>query len=200
MKYKIYNTPIIGLLIPYIAKFLLFLFGWKIGGAKPEVKQCVMIAAPHTSNWDFFFTVCIALALKVDASIMIKDTWVKHPFGFIFIWLGVIPIDRTKSNNVVDQSINHFKKRSSLVLIVPPSGTRSKITYWKTGFYHIAKGPNVPIILGFLDYKHKKGGVGKTVYPTGNIEVDMEEIKGFYSDITGKNPEKQLHVAAEQKN
>ena len=105
-------------------------------------------------------------------------------------WLGGIPIDRSKTNNVVASTIDVFNAHDKLVIIVPPEGTRNKVSYWKTGFYHIAAGANVPIVLGYVDYQRKAGGIGPTVMPTGDIEADMQEIRSFYTGVTGKHPEK----------
>jgi 1-acyl-sn-glycerol-3-phosphate acyltransferase len=88
---------------------------------------------------------------------------------------------------VVEQCVRAFNERDKLIRVIPPEGTRKKVSYWKTGFYHIAKGANVPIVLGFLDYRHKKGGIGPIFYPTGRIESDMKEIKAFYATITGRH-------------
>ncbi len=105
-------------------------------------------------------------------------------------WLGGIPIDRSKSSNVVAQSIQTFKENREVVLVVAPEGTRKKANYWKTGFYHIANGANVPIVMGFIDYARKVGGIGPTLIPTGDIEFDVQKIRFFYDGITGKIPDK----------
>ena len=107
-------------------------------------------------------------------------------------WLGILPIDRSKSNNLVELTIQQFNSSDKLIIIVPPSGTRNKVAYWKTGFYYIACGAGVPIALGFIDYGKKTGGIGPLFYPTGDIDKDMKEIRKFYADIKGKYPEKQI--------
>lgn len=117
-----------------------------------------------------------------------KDTIFSKPFGSLMKWFGGVPVDRSTSNNVVDQSIQMLKQHDNLVLTVPPSGTRSRVTHWKTGFYHIANGANVPIVLGFLDYRRRIGGLGPSIRTTGDIEADMAVISAFYADITGKYP------------
>jgi 1-acyl-sn-glycerol-3-phosphate acyltransferase len=116
-----------------------------------------------------------------------KDAIFKPPFRGLMMWMGGIPIDRSKSNNVVGESIAALKEAQQLILLVPPEGTRSKVTVWKTGFYHIAHGAGVPILLGFLDFKEKAGGIGPALMPTGDIDADMREIKAFYATKTGKN-------------
>ena len=115
-----------------------------------------------------------------------KAAMFRWPFAAALRWLGGIPIDRSKSHNVVEQSIQAFHKLEKLIMVVPPEGTRKKVSYWKTGFYHIAQGANVPIVLGFLDYRRKVGGIGPTFHPTGHIEKDLQMIQAFYAAVTGK--------------
>lgn len=194
-KLTIYNTPVINSLAHYFSRLVMKLMGWKIGMVPSDMKtrkKYVLIAAPHTSNWDFVITLLAAFVLRVKVSVMIKSEYVRPPFGFFFLWLGVIPVNRSKNTNLVDKSIEQFKKKEELVLIVPPSGTRRKIVHWKTGFYHIANGAEVPIGLGYLDYKTKTAGVGPFFHTTGDIEKDMIEIQKFYADKTGKYPDQQL--------
>jgi len=195
LNHTIYDTPGLAMIMELISMICLKLFGWKIEGKKPDLKKVVIIAAPHTSNWDLPFTLFISFVLKMPIFWMGKNAIFKRPFKGLFKWLGGIPIDRTCSNSVVKQSINQFKKRDELLLAIPPSGTRAKVTYWKTGFYHIAMGAKVPIALGFLDYRRKTGGFGPLIHPTGNIDADMEIIQNFYKNITGKHPEKSTTLA-----
>ena len=191
MNTTIFNTPVIRHIMPVISKIILFCMGWKAKGKLPDVPKCVMIAAPHTSNWDFFYTLLIAFQFKVKIYAMGKKSLTQGLFGGIMKWLGIIPIDRSKTNNIVDLTIQQFNSCEKLIIIVPPSGTRNKVVYWKTGFYYIAHGAGVPICLGFMDYGRKTGGIGPLIYTTGNIDADMKKIKKFYVDINGKYPEKQ---------
>jgi 1-acyl-sn-glycerol-3-phosphate acyltransferase len=170
----------------WIGKAFLKIMGWHMEGVIPDISKYVIIAAPHTTNWDFPITLAIAFALRMKIYWMGKTAMFFWPFKGIMRWLGGIPIDRSQSNNMVEQSIQAFKRLEKLIMIVPPEGTRKKVSYWKTGFYRIAQGANVPIVLGYLDYKRKTGGIGPTFYPTGNIEKDMLLIKAFYAAITGK--------------
>lgn len=167
--------------------FLKFM-GWRVEGEIPDIKKFVIIAAPHTSNWDFPITLAVAFALKMKIYWMGKAAIFCWPFAAAVRWLGGIPIDRSKSHNVVEQSIQAFHKLEKLILLVPPEGTRKKVSTWKTGFYHIARGANVPIVLGFLDYRRKVGGIGPIFHPTGHIEKDMQTIRAFYAAVTGKRP------------
>jgi 1-acyl-sn-glycerol-3-phosphate acyltransferase len=189
MHYTIFDTPFLSKFLHYFARFYMRIKGWRNDGKLPDFPKCVMIAAPHTSNWDLFYTLIIAFSFPLKVYWMGKDSIFKPPFKRFCKWLGGIPIDRSKSNNMVDQSIEVFKTAEKMVMIVPPEGTRKKVRYWKTGFYYIAYGAGVPIILGFVDYKRKVGGLGPVFTPTGNIESDMREIQSFYSGITGKRPD-----------
>jgi 1-acyl-sn-glycerol-3-phosphate acyltransferase len=172
--------------IAWIGFVFLKMLGWKIEGEIPDIKKFVIIAAPHTTNWDFPITLAMTFVLKIKIYWMGKAAIFRWPFGSVSRWLGGIPIDRSQSLNMVEQSVQAFKKMDNLIMVIPPEGSRKAVSYWKTGFYHIAEGANVPIVLGYLDYRRKVGGIGPTFYPTGRIEEDMREIKAFYATITGK--------------
>jgi len=148
-----------------------------------------MIAAPHTTNWDLPITLALTFVFRIKVYWMGKDTIFRWPFGTLMKWLGGIPVDRSKTHNIVEQSVSAFQKNDHLVMIVPPEGTRKKVRYWKTGFYHIAHGAGVPIVLGYLDYARKTGGIGPVVWPSGDIDADMKIIQTFYAGITGKYPD-----------
>ncbi len=186
----LYETPIVRPLMRWLALAWCRLGGWKTLRHKPEVRKYVIIAAPHTSNWDFIHTLACALILRLRPHIMMKNAWFRWPLGYIFRWLGAIPIDRSRANGVVAQSIKEFQRQDEMELIVPPSGTRRKVLYWKSGFYRIAHGAGVPIVLGFVDYRRKVAGLGPLFHPTGDLDADMVDIQHFYSDITGKYPKK----------
>lgn len=175
-----------------LARIVFRLTGWKPAGKRPCFSKYVIIAAPHTSNWDFLYTLCLAFILEIKPFIMMKGDWFRWPMGPFLRWFGAIPVDRSKSTHVVARSIQAFREHPRMVLVVPPAGTRGKVMYWKTGFYHIARGANVPIVLGYLDYRRKVGGIGPVVHPTGNMEGDMKIIQDFYADITGKYPKQAL--------
>lgn len=185
-----FHTPGIRTFLKWFSKGYLKLFGWKVEGSVPENIKCVMIAAPHTSNWDFPITMFLSMALGAKVYWMGKDKLFKKPFGPIMRWFGGIAVDRSKANNVVSQMVEVFGSHDELIVIIPPEGTRGHVTYWKTGFYHIAHGAQVPILCGFVDYARKAGGIGPTIYTTGDIEADMQTIQAFYVTVKGKYPEK----------
>jgi 1-acyl-sn-glycerol-3-phosphate acyltransferase len=187
MHRTMFDTPILKSVLRGLSIFILKILGWKTEGKIPkDLKKCVMIAAPHTSNWDLPFTLMTAFALDAKVYWMGKEQIFKPPFRRIMMWTGGIPVNRSTSTNMVQASIDAIKENDQLFLIVPPEGSRSKVTYWKTGFYHIAQGAGVPILMGFLDFKRKTSGIAGTYTTTGDLEVDMNHIKSIYAPISGK--------------
>lgn len=174
-----------------IAKFILYtLLGWKVENNFPkEPKKYIVIAAPHTSWVDF----PIAILARMSEGTMIhfigKGSLFKWPFGYFFRALGGTPVDRSKSNNLVDAVVNIFNSKEEFKLGLSPEGTRKKVKKWKTGFYYIAKGANVPIIMASLDFENKRVKISEPYYITGDIEVDFAHFNSYYENIKGKKPE-----------
>ncbi|MDA8125943.1 MAG: lysophospholipid acyltransferase family protein [Deltaproteobacteria bacterium] len=193
----IFDVPLLKYLLQVASLLFLKLSGWRRSGHPPAIDKFVLIAAPHTSNWDFPLTMALVFSYRMKICWMGKAALFRWPLHGFFRWLGGIPIDRSKANNVVAQSIHAFQEMKRMVMVISPEGTREKVAVWKTGFYRIADGAKVPIVMGFLDYCHKVGGIGQTFHPTGNIEADMEKIRGFYRGIMGKFPEKSALTAME---
>lgn len=189
MKFTIFDTPFVSVLGRIWARILLGILGWKKEGPLPGVRKFVLIAAPHTSNWDLPIMLALGFLFRAKLFWMTKQSVFWGPFGYFLRWLGGIPIDRSKANGVVGQCIEMFNEHDDLFLAVPPEGTRKKVKVWKTGFYHIAVGAGVPIALGYLDYKRRRGGVGGVFYPTGDYDKDIKEIQAFYANVTPKYPE-----------
>ena len=189
MHRTIFDTPIINNILRALSVGYLKLAGWKIQGTLPSgAEKSVLIAAPHTSNWDLPYTLMVAFSLRLTVYWMGKEQIFRFPFRGLMMWLGGIPVQREKSNNLVAASVEAIKAASGpLQLVVPPEGTRSKTRYWKTGFYHIAVGAQVPIVMAYMDYEKKISGLGPVFEPTGNIEADMAQIKAFYANFKGKN-------------
>jgi 1-acyl-sn-glycerol-3-phosphate acyltransferase len=192
LNYTIFDTPVLNIFLRWFSLTVLKITGWRAHGRLPATTKFVLVGAPHTSNWDLPYALFIIFVLRGKIYWLGKESLFRRPLKGFFKWLGGIPIDRSKSKNVVAQSIQQFHQNEKLILTIAPEGTRSRVKKWKTGFYHIAKGANVPIVLGFLDYRRKTGGIGPVIYPTGNIDADMETIRAFYDGITGKFPEKSM--------
>jgi 1-acyl-sn-glycerol-3-phosphate acyltransferase len=172
-----------------LANMILRLFGWRAVGSLADHPKCVIVVAPHTSNWDFPILMLVKIALRLKVAWMGKHTLFRPPFGWIMRWLGGIPIDRSARNNVVEQAVEAFRTHDRMMLAIPPEGTRKRAPYWKSGFYHIAIGAQVPIAFGFADYRRKVGGIGGVIMPSGNVDADMAQIREFYSAIIGKQPD-----------
>jgi 1-acyl-sn-glycerol-3-phosphate acyltransferase len=190
MHHTIFDTPVINVLMHWISRFFLHLAGWRVVGQVPTAPKYVLIAAPHTSNWDFPVTLMICFALRLRVYWMGKSSLFPPLLGGVMRWLGGIPVNRERSGNLVQGTVDAFNSNQRLTVIVPPEGTRSKVTHWKTGFYYIAQGAGVPIALGHLDFRKKEGGIGRVFEPTGDIAADMAEIQKYYAGISGKNPAK----------
>lgn len=186
MRRTVFDSPGITGVMHAISMFWLKLTGWELVGPLPETKKYVLIAAPHTSNWDFPILLLAAFGLKARACWIGKNSLFRRPYGFIFRWLGGIPVDRSAAQNMVSQTTALFHDRDELLLAIAPEGTRRKVTTWKSGFYYIALGAGVPIAFGFIDYGRKRTGIGPMMTPTGDIEADMKIIRDFYGDIRGK--------------
>lgn len=171
-----------------VSLFFFRLAGWRVEGDVPLDRKMVVIAAPHTSNWDLPFMLAVSMYYRAPLRWMGKASLVTGPFGWLMRWLGCIPIDRSKANDVVSQMVDVFAAADDMLVAIPPEGTRSKVRYWKTGFYNIAHGAGVPVAFGFLDYKRKVGGISQTLTTTGDYDEDLKRIRAFYDEVPGKFP------------
>ena len=183
----IFNTPVVFHFFYAIAWLGLRLAGWKLKGQPPNARKFVIIAYPHTSNWDFPLGLAACIVFRIKVYWLGKHSLFKGPAGPLMRWLGGIPIDRSKSHDFVQQSIDAFGQSDEIVMALAPEGTRSPVEKWKTGFYHIATGANVPIVPGYLDYAKKEAGFLESFYPGGDIDKDIPAIKAVYGTIQGKN-------------
>lgn len=174
----------------WIARFIFWINGWKVAGEVPRLKKFVVIMAPHTSGMDFIYAMCARFILNIQFRYLGKAEVFKPPFGFIFRWLGGVPVERSEHHNLVEQVVKMFEEHDTFILALSPEGTRTYVPKWKTGFYYIALHAKVPIVLGYLDFPNKTAGIGPLFYPTGDIDKDIEAIKDFYRPIKGKYPER----------
>jgi 1-acyl-sn-glycerol-3-phosphate acyltransferase len=175
-------------------------FGWRLEGDLHNLPKCMIIAAPHTTNWDFVLAMAVLFATGLKVSWMGKKSIFKWPFAGVFRWMGGIPIDRNVRHGVVEQTIETFKSRDQLIIGIAPEGTRKIKERWKTGFYHMAFGAGVPIVLAYLNYGQKRMGFGPKLIPSGDFASDMAQINAFYADKMGKNPDQFAlhHIAPTQ--
>lgn len=164
--------------------------GWKAVGTPPPGGRYVIIAAPHTSNWDFVYFLGLVNELGLDAHFMAKDSLFRWPMGGFMRDMGGISINRSARHNVVDAMIAEFARRDRFALTIAPEGTRSAVNQWRTGFYHIALGAGVPLVIGMMDYGRKVGGLGPAIMPTGDYKADMRQVAEIYQSVTPKHPER----------
>lgn len=173
------------------AKTALNLLGWQLVSELPPVHKYLLIGAHHTSNWDFPIVLLMMAALGLRLRWIGKDSLFKGPQGHLMRWLGGIPVERGARRNFVAQIVDLYKVQKDMVITIAPEGTRRALDHWKTGFYHIASGANIPVAMGFLDYSRKTCGVGGYFYPTGVLENDAKILRHFYADKIGKFPQEQ---------
>jgi len=187
----IFRSQLLTRLLRWICTAILRADGWRIeAGLPPGLSKCVLIAAPHTSNWDFVYLLLASFALRLNIYWMGKASLFSGPFGPVMRWLGGIAVNREESGNLVAASVAALKNAEGPVqLVVPPEGTRSRVRRWKTGFYYIAVGAELPILRAYLDFGQRRLGLGPVFYPTGDIERDMPQIQALYAPMQGKNPQ-----------
>ncbi|MBI2421379.1 MAG: 1-acyl-sn-glycerol-3-phosphate acyltransferase [Candidatus Hydrogenedentes bacterium] len=177
---------------PWLRAFaggILRLLGWKLEGKRPDAAKFLVIAAPHSTNWDLPAMLLCSTALDIPCVFMMKDTVFWGPLGALWRWLGGVAVNRRASSNMVSQVVDIVKERESIFLLIAPEGTRKHVdNVWKLGFYWIATGAEIPLLLSFVDYKHKRVGVGPLVHLTGGLEADFAQIRSFYEPKMGIVP------------
>ena len=187
MKTTIFNTPILSGILRLITNLIFRLVGWRVEGNLPDLPKYVIIAAPHSSNWDFLMFLGVIFHLKGNVKFMGKAELFRKPFGWFFYYCGGIPVDRTKSQGLVEQMVGACQKSEKFILTIAPEGTRHQVTEWKMGFYHIARNAGIPIVLAVVDGKHKTMRVGQVFHPTENMEEDIKIIQGYFAGMVGLN-------------
>ncbi|MDE0956167.1 MAG: 1-acyl-sn-glycerol-3-phosphate acyltransferase [Pseudomonadales bacterium] len=188
MHFTIHDTPGVIHFMRLLSWLVLKLGGWKVVNVAPATGSYLIIAAPHTSNWDFPLGIAIAFHLRLKVYFIAKHTLFNGFAGPIMRWLGGVPLNRGASKNFVDASVEIYANSENLIFAIAPEGTRSSVGRWKTGFYHMAKGANVPLALAYFDFSKRIGGIGKMLNTTENIDADMQAIADFYEPVMGKYP------------
>jgi 1-acyl-sn-glycerol-3-phosphate acyltransferase len=191
MQRTVFETPVVNSLLRALSRAGLRLAGWRLEGALPaQAERCVIIGAPHTSNWDMPYTLMAAFALRLNVRWMGKTSLFRPPFGGLMRWLGGIEVRRDQAENRVAASIAALKAaQTPLQLVLSPEGTRARTSQWRTGFYYIALGAEIPIVLAYIDYRDKRVGLGPVFTPSKDVDRDMAAIKAFYSPYQGRNAE-----------
>ncbi len=189
MHRTLFTTPGINHVLRLWSVLFLRATGWTLAGQLPaNHPKCVLIGAPHTSNWDLPYTLMVAFALRLNIHWMGKQQLFRWPFGPLMRWLGGIAVDRSQSNNLVAASARALRDAdAALQLVVPPEGTRAKTRQWKTGFYWIAREAGVPIVMAYMDYPRKLSGLGPVFQPTADADADIAHIQAWYRQFKGKN-------------
>jgi len=186
-------------MLSWLSRWILKSLGWSVNNNFPEVKKCVVIAAPHTSNWDFILGLIAAKAIRLEPSWIGKHTIFRWPLAWLFRAMGGIPVRRGEGRNYIQQLVDLFAQSDRLVLGMAPEGTRSKIDHWKTGFHYIARAAGVPILMAYFDYPRKRVGIEEMFYPSEDIRVDLDRIRAFYAGRRGKNPEQEGQIRVRTK-
>lgn len=180
----------------FLSRIVFWITGWSLNDNWPKgLKKAVMIAIPHTSNWDLLYARAAFYLMDIPVKFTIKKEVMVGPLGWLIKGLGGIAIDRKRipggrKQTYTEAMVNMLKESDELVIMVTPEGTRSAVKKWKSGFYHIALGADVPVVVGYLDYKKKEAGIGPAIYPNGDMEGQIEEMMDFGRNVTGKYPEK----------
>jgi 1-acyl-sn-glycerol-3-phosphate acyltransferase len=169
----------------------LWLALWRFRAVEPATTipaRCVIIAAPHTTNWDFPMMLALAKVSGIKLTWLGKNELFRGPMGPIMRKLGGVPVVRDKAGTMVADLVAELAKQDTLRLLVPAEGTRSRSEYWKSGFYRIARAAEVPILFGFIDHATHTGGFGSAMLPTNDVRADMDKVRAFYADKAGLRP------------
>lgn len=178
----------------WLARFLLRAAGWRLVGEPPDVPRCIVIFAPHTSNWDFPLLLLLRGAVGRRVSYLAKHTLFRFPFAALFRASGALPVERGEQHALVDKLARAFRERPELWLAMSPEGTRARTDHWKSGFYYIALEARVPVLLAFIDARRRECGLGVLLELTGDVRHDLARIAAFYRDKRGIVPERASEI------
>jgi 1-acyl-sn-glycerol-3-phosphate acyltransferase len=178
----------------WLARTLLRAVGWRFVGEPPDVPRCIVIFAPHTSNWDFPLLLLLRGAAGRRVSYLAKHTLFRFPFGWLFRASGALPVDRSEHHALVSRLVRAFREQPELWLAMSPEGTRARTDHWKSGFYYIALEAQVPVLLAFIDARRRECGLGELIELTGDVTRDLDRIAAFYRDKQGIVPERASEI------
>jgi 1-acyl-sn-glycerol-3-phosphate acyltransferase len=186
---SVFTTPVLTPILRGLARVLLRMSGWRVEPDARMQPPFVFIGAPHTSNWDFVLLLGAMLVLRLDVHWMGKHTLFRFPFGGLMRWLGGIPVNRSAPQNLVAEVVAAFARDPQLIVCIPPEGTRKKVARWKTGFYRIAHGAGVPIMMTVIDAQQRSLRLLDVFHPTGDMDHDLPRIQRHYVGFGGLRPE-----------
>ncbi|WNJ21193.1 1-acyl-sn-glycerol-3-phosphate acyltransferase [Pontibacter sp. G13] len=172
-----------------LSSFILQAFGWSISGAIPQNPKFIIVAGPHTSNWDFILGVLTRSALQLNTKFIGKSQLFKPPYGWFFRAMGGYPVDRSKNNRLVDAVAEIFRSKEEFSIALSPEGTRKQVSELKTGFYHIAAKARVPIYMVGFDYQNRQVLFADPFLPSQEAKSDIAKVKQFFQSCQGKRPE-----------
>ncbi|MEZ4771772.1 MAG: lysophospholipid acyltransferase family protein [Bacteroidia bacterium] len=175
-----------------LSRLVMFFSGWKIEGQAPPEKKYIIVAGPHTSNWDFIFGLATKTILRLPTKYLGKSQLFRWPFGAFFRYVGGYPVDRSAHQNLVDAVVDLFNKHEEFSIAVAPEGTRSYVPELKTGFYHIARKAQIPIRMAGFDYKRKIVTIAEPFFAGPDMEADIQKVVDYFRSMTPKYPEKTI--------
>lgn len=174
--------------IESLGRAILRAFGWRMVGGFPDIPKAVVIAAPHSSNWDGLLGFGAKFGMGVKLSILGKDALIRIPLlGRILRWQGVIPVDRSAPHGVVGQAAQAIRDADRMWYAIAPEGTRRWVERWKPGFWHIARNAGVPVIPAYFDYANKVIGIGPPFQLSDDMHADIARIQRWYKPYKGRN-------------
>jgi 1-acyl-sn-glycerol-3-phosphate acyltransferase len=176
-------------------RVLLHAAGWRLVLEVPPLDKAVVVFYPHTSNWDFVIGLLARYALNVPVTWAGKDNLFRGPFAALWRRLGGIPVNRREHTGFVGQMVDAFASADRMLLAIAPEGTRRRTDYWKSGFYRVALGARVPLVLAFIDFGRREVGVGAAIVPTGDAALDFARLAAFYSGKKGRHPGQAAPIA-----
>jgi 1-acyl-sn-glycerol-3-phosphate acyltransferase len=189
MRYTLFSTPLLTPALRVLSKIILKIIRWRVDGSLPvDQKKYVLIVAPHTSNWDFFLFVLTVSVLRLQPSVLIKDTIFIGPLGWFLRYCGAIPVNRKQAGSLVTYISGIYAEREEFVLIITPEGTRSPNANWKRGFHHVARAAEVPILVVYVDSAMRTIGIEGLMDPSEDVDGDMQKLKTFFDGKKGLKP------------
>jgi 1-acyl-sn-glycerol-3-phosphate acyltransferase len=171
-----------------VARLALGVAGWRVVGTAPDLPKCVLIFAPHTSNWDFPLLLAVRTAFARRVYYLAKHTLFRFPLAGLLRWSGAIAVEREQHHQLVSALTQTFRERPEFWLAMSPEGTRHETDHWRSGFYHVARGARVPVVPAFIDARRKECGLGEPIELTGDVEADLDRLRAFYANKHGIRP------------